>query len=183
MISRDNLPPSGGHCYCKLLREWKLLSISSAGHVRSQTSLLSPGRGPTAYRFGSFSWNWWRWSAYLAGTQKPWGKGNSPNKSGAESEDGGISLLSAEGGAVSADALAPRGLVQHLKRDRVDGGEAFKRGQGQALLWRPTYQEHQAVEEQGVEESYGPRHLVGENHAALRGTNRKMRREGLSKRG
>lgn len=28
-----------------------------------------------------------------------------------------ISLFSAEGGAVSADALAPRRLVQHLKRD------------------------------------------------------------------
>lgn len=49
-------------------------------------------------------------------------------------------LFGAESGAVSADALAPRGLVQH--------------------------QEDQTMQEQRVEESNGPGHLVGEDHSA-----------------
>lgn len=47
-------------------------------------------------------------------------------------------LFSTESGAVSADTLAPSSLVKH--------------------------QEDQTMQEQGVEESNGPGHLVGENH-------------------
>lgn len=47
-------------------------------------------------------------------------------------------LFGAESGAVSADTLAPGSFVQH--------------------------QEDQTMQEQGVEESNGPGHLVGENH-------------------
>lgn len=47
--------------------------------------------------------------------------------------------------------------------------------QNQVLLWRLTYQEHQTVQEQGVEKSNSPRHLVGENRTTLRDTKRKVR--------
>lgn len=50
--------------------------------------------------------------------------------------------------------------------------------QNQVLFWRLTYQEHQTVQEQGVEESNSPRQLVGENRTTLRDTNRKVRHKG-----
>lgn len=37
--------------------------------------------------------------------------------------------------------------------------------------WKQTYQEDQTVQEQSVEESNGPGHLVGENHTSLRDAN------------
>lgn len=49
-------------------------------------------------------------------------------------------LFRTESRAVSANALAPSGLIQH--------------------------QEDQTVQEQSVEESNGPGHLVGENHTS-----------------
>lgn len=44
--------------------------------------------------------------------------------------------------------------------------------------WKQTYQEDQTVQEQSVEESNGPGHLVGENHTSLRdANNRRVRWE------
>lgn len=82
------------------------------------------------------------------------------------------SLFSTESRAVSANALAPSGLIQHLKRIPGDRWVLFLCSCRctHTRHWRLTYQEDQAVQEQRVEESNGPGHLVGENHASLSDT-------------
>lgn len=146
MISSNKPPPSGSNCYCKDMAHWAQRFICSAGHARSQTSLLTPGWADQLRGLGHSH------GTGGDGQHTCWEHNNNGEpckdckKSRTDSEDGWSHFL-AQKAVQSLPMLSLHAVLYNTWKKITENGWDLWREtrQKQVLIWRLTYQEHQTV--------------------------------------